>query len=173
MKGNSPKLLKEVKSTILNYDSIDLDYKKEINRSRIENRAVYIYDIPDVELYKQWIGIRKIIHVKTWGVRKEKKYYENRYYISSRSEISAAFYNSKIRAHWKIENCLHWVKDKILNEDRSMIKGMKLSENVSAIRNIVMNVFKLNGEKSIKYAIAKYTNRLDLCLELIHKKHIQ
>jgi hypothetical protein len=172
VKGNEPKLLRAIKETILFNRPIDYDYTLEINRGREENREAYVYSIINNEVYEKWYGIKRIIHIRTHGIRKGKVYEENRYYITSRPESSASYYNKKIRNHWKIENCLHWVKDKILNEDKCMIKGMKLAENVAAIRNIVINVFKINGEKSIKYAIGKYTNRLEKCLELIHKKHI-
>lgn len=172
VKRNQPKLLKLIKQTIYQTDPIDIDYTLEKNRSRIEARQAYVYNITENEIFENWPGLSKIIHIKTSGKRKDLGYSENRYYITSRSEKFASFYNIKIRDHWKIENCLHWVKDKILNEDKGMIKGMKLSENISVFRNVVINVFRLNDYKSIKYAINKFTNRLDKCYDLIELNHI-
>lgn len=172
LKGNSPNLHKAVKQTIKDSNPIDVDYTLEKNRSRVEHRESYVYKPDQNKIYNEWCQLNTIIHIKTYGKRNGKSYQEDRYYISSRKDLSADYCNRKIRDHWKIENCLHWVKDKILNEDDCMIKSMKLSENVSALRNVIINLFRLNGENSIKYAIEKYTNRLEKCCQLIHKFNI-
>ncbi len=168
VKGNQKKLLSTIKQIVETRLPEDKDYTLEKNRSRIEERAVYTYSIENSDKIKiEWQGVKNIILVKTSGRRDKKKYEQNRYYITSRPELDAKFYNKKIRAHWKIENSLHWVKDAIMNEDKCMIKGGSLSENVAAIRNVVLNIFRLNGKLSIKYAFDRYTNKLEECYQLM------
>ncbi len=105
-----------------------------------------------------------------WGKRSEKSFKEVHYFISSRKQLSAQNYAKRIREHWWIENKLHWVKDVILYEDNSLVKGKDLSENLSLLRMIVMNLFRINNLQSVKYAIEKFSNKLDKCELFIYDK---
>lgn len=170
VKGNYPKIYEFVKTFIENNDSADQHYTLEKNRGRIEQRAYKTYSLNDPP--EDYRSCRTIIHVFNSGVRKGKNYKEHHYYISNKTVDDAQYYGKGIRGHWSIENNLHWVKDVILYEDKSMVKGMRLSENLSILRNITLNLFRLNKFKSIKIAIEKHCNRIEDSLELIHKNHI-
>ena len=172
VKGNQPKLLKAVKQTIVNSTASDVDYTLEKNKGRVEHREVYVYSNLDNPIYEEWIGLKEIIHVVSRGKRKNKSYKQNRYYISSKTCEDARKYNEGIREHWGIENRLHWVKDVILKEDKSMVLDLDRSGNMSVIRNIVMNLYRISGYGSIKYAIEKFANRLEKCDNLIYGKLI-
>jgi predicted transposase YbfD/YdcC len=170
VKGNYPRLYRFVKSHIENSDPSDIDYTKEKNRGRIEQRECRTYHVE--EPLAEYESCKMIIHTKNSGIRKGKTYQEDHYYISNKLIQDASYYNKGVRGHWSIENSCHWVKDVILNEDKSCVKGMSLSENLSILRNIIINVYRLDNQWSIKMAIEKYSNRLNNSLELIHKKHI-
>lgn len=172
VKGNQPNLLNAIKQTILNSTPVDIDYTHENNRGRTEHREVYVYANLDNPLYDKWFGMKKIIHVVSKGIRKKKYYIENRYYISSRTSENARTYNAGIRGHWGIENRLHWVKDVILNEDKSMVLDLDRSGNMSVFRNIVINLYRISGYKSIKYALEDFTNRIEKCGDLIYSNNI-
>ena len=167
VKGNQSGLLKAIKQTIKNNSPVDTDIKTEKNKGRIERREVYVYSNMDNPIYKSWYGAKKIIHIVSTGIRAGKKYRENRYYITSKKTNKALTYNEGIRGHWGIENRLHWVKDVILNEDKSKVKDFNRSENMSVIRNIVINLYHIYGYLSIKYAIEMFTNRISECINLI------
>lgn len=172
VKRNQPKLYDAINQTISTSETIDFDIKKEKNRGRIEERSVYIYSDLSNPIYKDWIGIKQIVHVVSKGIRNGKEYHENRYYISSRENKSAEIYNKRIRDHWGIENSLHWVKDKILNEDKSQVKDLDRSETMSIIRNIIINVYKMSGFNSLKYAIEAHANRISECTSIIYNNYI-
>lgn len=172
VKGNQPKLLKAIKQTITNTSSVDSDYTMEKNKGRIEEREVHVYSNLGNSLYGNWIGMKRIIHVVSRGVRNGEKYCNDRYYISNKACEDARVYNMGIRNHWGIENGLHWVKDVILIEDKSMLLDLERSENMSVIRNTVMNLYRMNGYRSIKYAIEEFTNRLEKCILLVCGKNI-
>lgn len=170
VKGNFPRLSRFIKSHIGNTDFTDIDYTKEKNRGRIEQRECRTYHVSHP--LTEYESCKMIIHIKNSGVRKGKKYQEDHYYISNKMITDASYYSKGIRGHWSIENSCHWVKDVILNEDKSSVKGMALSGNLSILRNLIMNVYRINNYWSIKKAIEKYSNRLNESLFLIHKKHI-
>lgn len=169
VKGNQPSLLKAIKKTIRNSKAVDIDYSLEKNRGRKEEREVHVFSIDDNEMYNQWFMTTNIIHVVSRGKRKGNKYKEDRYYLTNKKMINANQYNIGIRNHWGIENLLHWVKDVIMNEDGGLVKNMKRCRNLSLLRNIVMNLYRVTGHRSIKYAVEKFTNCIEDCLKLIHR----
>lgn len=68
---------------------------------------------------------------------------EWRYYISSR-EMSAEDLALSARAHWGIENRLHWVLDVTFGEDASQIREDHAPQNVSLLKKIVLNMLRLD-----------------------------
>ncbi len=172
VKGNQPKLLNAIKQTISENAPVDTHTNMEKNRGRTEHREVHVYTQIQNPVFAQWYGIKKVIHVISRGKRNNKDYNEERYYISSKASESAKVYNDGIRGHWGIENRLHWVKDVILNEDKSMVVDLDRSVNMSIIRNIVMNLYRMSGYQSVKYAIEKFTNKIEKCSSLIYHNFV-
>lgn len=170
LKGNYPGIYRFVTSYIRNHDYSDISYTKEKNRGRVEQREcrTYLVDKPPPE----YESCRTIIHTINSGKRRGRYYKEDHYYISNKQKDEAAYYQKGIRGHWSIENSCHWVKDVIMKEDKSMVKGMALSGNLSLLRNMVMNIFRLNKYQSIKKGIEKYCNRLNESAQLININHI-
>ena len=74
------------------------------------------------------------------------------YSIYSRSGMGAEEYGKCKRAHWGIENSLHWVLDIGFREDESRMRAGNAAENVNVLRHIGTNLLK--QEKSCKMGIA-------------------
>jgi len=47
-----------------------------------------------------------------------------------------------VRAHWAIENGMHWVLDVAFDEDRSRLPSGHAAGNIAAIRKIANNALK-------------------------------
>jgi predicted transposase YbfD/YdcC len=72
-----------------------------------------------------------------------------RSYISSRP-LSAQDLAQAVRAHWGIENKLHWVLDVAFNEDRSRLTGHG-AHNMAIVRHFAINLVRsLANKNSIK-----------------------
>lgn len=93
-------------------------------------------------------------------------------YISSIKKNNAKYFGRYIRNHWGIENRLHWVKDVIMKEDTSKTAGRMAAENISILRNIAINLFRLDGFDSIKHATQLYANNFKELWRLISYKPI-
>jgi len=171
VKGNQPKLFKQIQKNINNNEPISSYFKKEKNRGRIENRLVEIYDAL-LDIDEKWTKLKRIIYVHRYGYRPDKKknkgkYNEHHYYILSSPINNAKTVFDGIRGHWYIENKLHYVKDVIQNEDNSRIRKGKTIDNLSILKNIVINLFRLNGFNSITRANINFANKIDKMMKII------
>lgn len=167
VKNNKKKLKSAILNTIETQVPDDQFLLTEKNRGREEIRELYLYKNIRGPIYEEWLGLKEVIVMKRSGRRKGKEYKVWHYYISSRKGLSAKEYSSVIRNHWHIESKLHWVKDVIMYEDTSLIKNRDNASNQSLIRNIVLNVYKQNGDSSLKIAFEKYNNKIKECVNIL------
>ena len=171
VKGNQPKLKKQIGLNIDSSKPIDINITEEKNRGRFERREAYLYDTIS-NIGPEWIGINRLVKMVRSGTRNNKPYKEVHYMITSLKTNSASKMAKAIRAHWSIENTLHYVKDVNMNEDNSGIKGKFSSQNLSIFKNIAINIYRFNGMRSLKEATMKYTNRITQQINLIGKTYI-
>lgn len=68
---------------------------------------------------------------------------ERRYYISSRVLTPEAMAKA-VRAHWTVENQLHWMLDVNFSEDACTVKKDNAPEILSLIRRVVINLLSLD-----------------------------
>jgi predicted transposase YbfD/YdcC len=57
-----------------------------------------------------------------------------------------------IRAHWGIENRLHWVRDVTLAEDLSQIRTGNAPAAIATLRNLAISLHRLSGADNIAAA---------------------
>ena len=75
---------------------------------------------------------------------------ERRCYISSRA-LSAEAFAEAVRAHWAIENGLHWVLDVQFKEDQSRLRRGHGAHNMALVRHFALNlILAMPGKQSIK-----------------------
>jgi len=124
------------------------------DHGRIDTRRCTVTE--DIDwLRKQhpdWQKLRSIVQVES--TRFDKKYKtesrETRCYISSLA-ANAESLLAATRAHWSIENRLHWQLDVTFNEDANRTRKDHASLNLAIIRHAVLNTLKRDPTKlSIK-----------------------
>ena len=116
-----------------------------------------------------WLWIKTLIKVfrkveYKWIIRKETSYYISSVWFE---QMDAKGFNTWIRSHWGIENTLHYSKDVTFREDYSRIITKNAPQNISLIRNIVMNIFRNNGYTNMAQAIRLIANDIPKMLKLI------
>ncbi len=109
------------------------------------------------ENHHVWKNLTTII--KTESTRKFKnseKPVESaiRYYITS-LEANPIDFQKAVRAHWSIENKLHWALDASFAEDASRKRAGNAAQNFSSLNKIALNLLK-NG-KTAKVGIKSRT----------------
>ena len=119
---------------------------------RLETRQVSVCN--DVQWlhdrHPNWQSIGCIIELNGTRQVGERIGSEKRYYIGSRS-IDAQRLLGTIRAHWAIENSLHWVLDMSFGEDQSRIRRDNAPANIAVIRHAVLNA--INAVKTKRTSI--------------------
>jgi len=112
---------------------------------RIEQRQYwYTQDIEGLGSAERWPGLRGMLMCRSTRTVKGETSVEERYFITSAKDGDVATLAESIRAHWGIENSLHWVLDVAFNEDQSRIRIGRAAENMNIIRKIALNTIKKN-----------------------------
>lgn len=120
---------------------------------RIETRHVrFSADVAWLkERHPQWRTINSIVAVTAERQQADKTTLETRYFISSLKKTNAERLGQIVRAHWGIENNLHWVLDYAFSEDAQRARKGYSASNMAVIRHLALNLLKT--EKSLKVGI--------------------
>jgi len=143
------KLFFETESTCppVGFESFDAEH------GRFETRTVRA--TADIAWLKQshpdWADLTSIISVTARRECKGKVSEETRYFISSLDATDTARLGYIVRAHWGIENGLHWVLDWAFREDHQRARVGNSAANMSIIRHMAVNLVKT--EKTAKIGV--------------------
>lgn len=86
---------------------------------RLEERRYRVIECPEIiKQHHNWPNIKTLIEVTSIRQIKEDQTQEKPYYISSLG-LDAKKIGNIIRAHWAVENSLHWVLDFSFRDDDS------------------------------------------------------
>ena len=82
-----------------------------------------------------------IAMVETEVERNGKLEHERRYYLSS-DALDAKTLARAVRAHWGIENRLHWVLDVVFHDDLARLRSGHGPENMAVVKHMAMNIVR-------------------------------
>ena len=97
-----------------------------------------------------WPGLRSVAKVTCQRETETGTTVQTRYYISSLPGPARQLLEA-VRAHWSIENSLHWSLDVTFREDQSRIRKNHSPRNMATLRQISHNLLK--QETSLKVGI--------------------
>jgi predicted transposase YbfD/YdcC len=116
-----------------------------------------------------WPGLAAIGKVARTREINGKTSNETAYFLLS-APLPAAQFGEVVRAHWGIENSLHWVLDVTMNEDQSRTRKDNGPQNMALLRRWALNAIKLEGSKgSIKGKLKKAGWNDDFLARLLTK----
>lgn len=146
LKGNQGSLYKAVTeafSSIRDEPSPLDSFIIEKKRGRIDARAYYVLDAQQFAVsFPQWPELKTLGMTLSYrqlqGKEPELTY---RYHISS-AVLSEQQLAEAVRAHWAIENSLHWVLDVSMREDNCQIYQDHGAENWAMLRHLALNMIR-------------------------------
>lgn len=130
-----------------------LSYHKTIEErhGRREVREYWSTDqLERLRTRERWEGLHSVAMVRSERQTASGTSEETRYYISSLPKDARKAAHA-IRAHWSIENQLHWVLDVVLHEDDNRTRVDKSAQNLAIVRHITVNM--LRQETSLKKSL--------------------
>ena len=97
-----------------------------------------------------WEKLHSVVKIQAQRQVGRKKSHESRYYVCSQV-ASAADLLEGTRAHWGVENNVHWILDVVFDEDASRIRTGHAQQNLATLRRIAINM--LNQEQTRKESL--------------------
>lgn len=154
------------------FKNIPHDYYETVekNHGRIEQRKYWITEnIHWIESKEKWRGLNSIGLVESTRIIGEDVSTEFRYYICSIEQNAEKFANA-VRAHWGIENKVHWILDVTFNEDQHRTREGHSAHNMSILRRFALNILKQDDSKgSIKAKRLRAGWKQDFLVSLLAK----
>jgi predicted transposase YbfD/YdcC len=124
---------------------------------RIERREAIVVAAPQLAQQYDFPGIAAVGRIDSWRNNAKSKV---RYFLASRP-LSAKTLLTIVRAHWGIENNLHWLLDVVFDEDACRSRKDHAPENLAAIRKLAINILQTTpGPQRISHKMlqARWSN---------------
>ena len=149
LKANRPAMLKDISAFFDDpalaapvFETTDADHGRiEVRRHRVSHDVAWLFSdraYPDAPRMPDLATIACIEATRTHdGVTSRAV----RYYLSS-ARLTPERFAAAVRAHWSIENCLHWVLDETFDEDKARNRKDNGPENLAILRKITLNLLR-------------------------------
>lgn len=131
------------------YRAYAYDHDRQVDKDhgRIEVRQVWVINdsslIGALRTTDQWPQLTSLVKVQSERYLNGHSTCHTRYYISS-AQASAADFLHRVRAHWTVENNLHWCLDVAFREDHCRLRKDHGAQNFAILRHIALNLLKQN-----------------------------
>ena len=112
-----------------------------------ERRHVVCHKLDWLFSNRRYAGEPRFPHLAMIGMvetrveRKDGVARERRYYLSS-AKLDARTFAAAVRAHWGIENRLHWVLDVVFHDDLARLRSGDGPQNMAIVKHMAMNLVR-------------------------------
>ncbi len=140
----------------------------EYDHGRYELRKCAIVAAKEVlspDLLEKWVGIKTIIKIEAQRTINEVSSWQTRFYMSSEDK-NATYYNDAVRAHWSIENHLHWHLDITFKEDANRSRSGNAPQNLNILRKMALHRIR---HMTDKLSLKKRRFRASMSVEYLQK----
>jgi predicted transposase YbfD/YdcC len=158
LKGNQSSLREDVEvfvaeqkangfkdTKVTRHETVDGDH------GRIETRTyTAIHDVDWLQERHDWPGLQGVLVVESKREIDGKIEQETRFYITSLVWLAAQL-GPVVRAHWAVENSLHWVMDMIFRDDECRVRTDHAPANFTTLKHMAHNLIrKAPGKDSLR-----------------------
>lgn len=116
----------------------------EKDHGRLETRRCYAFAQLDcLAKPEQWPDLKSFAVIESERCINGKTSLERRFYISS-LPADAQRLARAVRAHWAVENSLHWCMDVVFADDQMRARTGHAAHNLAVLRHITLNLIRLD-----------------------------
>ena len=113
----------------------------ETRRGREEKRTCTVLKIADdFPEAARWKGLAQLVMFESERTVNGKQSRGTRFFITSRTSLTAKQALEAVRSHWHVENKLHWTLDVAFREDDSRLRADNAAENFTVVRHVALNL---------------------------------
>lgn len=138
LKGNQPALVADAEAAFAAGEGLDTAATETAGHGRLERRAGSVVACPGMAETHDFPGLSAVVAIES---QRDGAAPERRLFLASR-KFSAAEALAVARAHWDIENGLHWVLDVVLREDDSRARKDNAPDNLAILRRLALNAVR-------------------------------
>jgi predicted transposase YbfD/YdcC len=156
LKGNQPTLMEEAQEVFSEVESKEFEgvecYREsDRGHGRIEERIYYAMPVPDDSPSREkWQNLETFVMAISHRTVKGETSREVRLMISDLASDQVVRLGRSARAHWGIENKLHWVLDVSFGEDANRTRRGHGAENLSTLRRLAVGLMrKVKGKQTV------------------------
>jgi predicted transposase YbfD/YdcC len=134
---------------------------------RLEIRSIRVSS--ELKGYSDWPGLEQVFQIRRQWQSKGVWHEDVRYGVTS---LPATFVIPERlltlkRGHWTIENCLHYVKDVTMGEDRSTVHTDNGPKIMAALRNTALSLLRRAGFSTIAERLRYNSGHPDATLQVL------
>ena len=149
LKANHPLLLAEVadffacpSEALAEITTTDADHGRvETRHHRVSHDIGWLFSDRRYKGEPDMPGLATLACVTSTREMDGKSSTATRYYLSS-ARLTPERFATSVRAHWAIENSLHWVLDVTFDEDRARNRKDNGPENLAMLRKLTLNLLR-------------------------------
>jgi predicted transposase YbfD/YdcC len=143
VKGNQGRLLDDIER-IFSAPSTEFEYTQTVEHAhgRDETRECTVTHnlagVRDIKRWKELVSVARVVDTRVVG---GKTMTATRYFISS-LKTGAVEILRAVRAHWAVENSLHWSLDIAFREDESRVRIGHAQKNLTLVRKLALYLLR-------------------------------
>ena len=171
VKDNQPSLRRKLELGAAGRKPTGSHKSETVGRNRWETRKLTVFPVKAWFRGSPWDGlIQTVLRLERTVCKRDPKTGlcaqtdETVFWVSSASNQTPERWNEWIRAHWRIENGSHYVRDTAFAEDASRIR--KNPDIVARLRSFAYNLIRAPGCDNIRNARWRAALDINLVLEM-------
>jgi predicted transposase YbfD/YdcC len=150
VKDNQPRLADSIRDFFAQFqvapDKTPHTFAESVEKDhgRIEERRCYAFgELDCLDKPDQWPDLKSFAVIESQRTLNGKTSIERRFYLSSLT-ADALRLTKAIRAHWSVENRLHWCMDVVFADDQMRARTGFAAHNLAALKHITLKLIRLD-----------------------------
>lgn len=146
LKGNRSALLADAQGAFADEAALACHETREARHGRRETRSACVVKAPALARRHAFPGLAAVGRIQAERVLKDGRVQQATRYVALSRVLSPRKLLEVTRAHWSIENHLHWTLDVVFGEDDARSRKNHSPENLAVMRRLVQNIWRVHPD---------------------------